>query len=107
MNPEQRINELLAEHQFVLDRSRKHRVYRDATGRIFVMAKTPSDRRAYDNALNNLQHILGIRPEVSRSQDRRRTNRRTKFTMISMNVVGQAEVRPLFAEQLARVWDTR
>jgi hypothetical protein len=107
MNAEQQIAMLLAAHNFVLDRSHKHRVYRDPAGQIFVMARTPSDRRAFDNALGNLRRLLGIRPEVSRSQDRRRTNRRQKFNLISMNVVGQAEVRPSLADQLARVWGTR
>jgi hypothetical protein len=62
VSPERQINELLAAHNFVLDRSHKHRVYRDPAGQIFVMARTPSDRRAFDNALGNLRRLLASGP---------------------------------------------
>jgi hypothetical protein len=64
-----------------------------------------SPERQINNALGNLRRILGIRPEVSRSQDRRRTNHRKQFNLISMNVVGQVRTKPTLAEQL-RAWQT-
>lgn len=45
----------------VLVRERKHRVYRHPSGRIFVTAKTASDRRAIANNIAELRRFLARR----------------------------------------------
>jgi predicted RNA binding protein YcfA (HicA-like mRNA interferase family) len=54
------VERVLVEQGFNLVRQRKHRVYRRCDGKTFVMASTPSDRRASQNSLSNLARLLGI-----------------------------------------------
>jgi predicted RNA binding protein YcfA (HicA-like mRNA interferase family) len=56
--------ELLQEHGFDLVRQRKHKIYRNPDGLTFVVASTPSDRQAPQNALSTLKRILRqVNPE--------------------------------------------
>lgn len=59
MNPQDQLMKLLREHSFDLIRQRKHKIYRNPAGQQFVMASTPSDRRAPYNALSTLKRMLG------------------------------------------------
>jgi hypothetical protein len=58
MDPRHQLRELLQEHSFDLVRQRKHRIYRNPDGLMFVTASTPSDRRASRNALSTLKRVL-------------------------------------------------
>jgi hypothetical protein len=58
MNPQDQLIKLLHEHSFDLVRQRKHKIYRNPDGLIFVTASTPSDRRAPQNALSTLKRML-------------------------------------------------
>ncbi|MBV8206160.1 MAG: hypothetical protein JO041_05150 [Acidobacteria bacterium] len=58
MNPKDQLMELLAANSFDLVRQRKHRVYRNPEGQTFVVASTPSDSRAWQNALGTLKRVL-------------------------------------------------
>ncbi|MGA8489392.1 MAG: hypothetical protein WB711_03155 [Terriglobales bacterium] len=58
MNPQDQLMELLEQHKFDLVRQRKHRIYRNPDGLVFVTASTPSDRRSPHNALADLRRIL-------------------------------------------------
>lgn len=58
MNPQDQLMELLQEHSFDLVRQRKHKIYRNPDGLTFVVASTPSDRQAPQNALSTLKRIL-------------------------------------------------
>ncbi len=58
MNPQDQLMELLQEHSFDLVRHRKHKIYRNPDGLMFVTASTPSDRQAPQNALSTLKKIL-------------------------------------------------
>jgi hypothetical protein len=55
---------LLRENNFVLERSRKHLIYRQkGTNRIFVTSSTPSDGyRGIKNAITQLEHVLAQPP---------------------------------------------
>jgi hypothetical protein len=59
VDPQHQLIELLHRNEFDLVRQRKHRVYRNPDGLVFVTASTPSDRRASQNALSTLKRILG------------------------------------------------
>lgn len=64
MNPQDQLMELLQEHSFDLVRQRKHKIYRNPDGLTFVVASTPSDRLAPQNALSTLKRILRqVNPE--------------------------------------------
>jgi hypothetical protein len=58
VDPQKQISELLGKYDFDLVRQRKHKVYRNPDGLIFVTASTPSDRRASHNALSILKRVL-------------------------------------------------
>jgi hypothetical protein len=63
----QRLQQLLDEHQFVPVRTRKHVVYRNPEGRVFVQPSTPSDVRGIRNALSDLRRSISatvVEPEV-------------------------------------------
>lgn len=63
---------LLKEHGAVLERSKKHRVYRFPDGKIFVMGSTWSDRFSEENNYRDLLKLLNIRREVIKNPERRR-----------------------------------
>jgi hypothetical protein len=62
-DPQIQHDRLLREHGFELVRSRKHRVYQDADGRVYVVASTPSDHFAWKNALGTIKRVVAAPPK--------------------------------------------
>jgi hypothetical protein len=61
MNAQEReLYSLLDRYGFGLDRSKKHRVYKNAQGKSLVLPNSPSDDRWAQNALHQLKNLLGI-----------------------------------------------
>ena len=60
MNPQKQMEKLLCAHRFALVREDKHKVYKNSAGKIFVTSKTPSDRRAWANALCDLRRVIEL-----------------------------------------------
>jgi hypothetical protein len=58
MNPQTEFQSLLRQHKFRLVRQNKHYVYQEPEGRLLVVSKTPSDRRAYSNMVSNIKQIM-------------------------------------------------
>jgi len=57
-NPIAKHDALLREHKFVLIRQRKHRVYRNPEGKVYVVGSTPSDWRSVRNAVSALKRVI-------------------------------------------------
>jgi predicted RNA binding protein YcfA (HicA-like mRNA interferase family) len=71
MNPQDQLIKLLRENSFNLVRQRKHKIYRNPEGRMFVISSTPSDRQAPQNALSTLKRVLrqgGAADEFARAK---------------------------------------
>lgn len=64
------IDALLKEHGAVLDRTKKHRVWKLPDGRIWVQGSTPSDVRAARNNLAQLRKMLGVEREIRKNPNR-------------------------------------
>ena len=62
MNAKTQVESLLKLSGAKLTRSKKHQVWKFPSGKTLVISSTPSDRRAYSNALRDLA-ALGIKPE--------------------------------------------
>jgi hypothetical protein len=60
MNPQKQMEKLLCAHRFALVREDKHKVYKNSAGKVFVTSKTPSDRRAWANALCDLRRVIEL-----------------------------------------------
>jgi hypothetical protein len=58
------LDKLLAEHGAVLVRQGKHMVYKLPNNKVFVKAKTPSDRRSELNQLSDLRKLLGLKKKI-------------------------------------------
>src|SRR6266481_1066915 len=58
MDAQEQLDTLLQQHQFVLVRQYKHKIYRNLDSRVFVTASTPSDWRAARNNLSRLRKII-------------------------------------------------
>ena len=63
MDARKEIASLLKNNNCKLLRSKKHIVYKLPNGNKFTLSKTPSDCRAYENALKDLRKGLGIKIE--------------------------------------------
>lgn len=61
MSPMKQLEQLIKENHGELVRQKKHRVYRFPDHRIFVMANTPSDHRAFRNNMRTLKRFLNER----------------------------------------------
>src|ERR1700722_4356556 len=70
------LNRLLEQHGFELVRQRKHRVFRNPAGQIFILPSTPSDKRWSANALADLARLCGPVEEESRPLRARRLHGR-------------------------------
>ena len=57
MKRQEKLTRALTQAGAVLRRTKRHNIYHLPNGRIFVVAKTPSDRRAEDNALSLLRKL--------------------------------------------------
>ena len=64
--PHWRIAAALAMVGATLKRDKKHRVYALPNGSTFVLASTPSDKRAEDNALSDLKAAAGVEVRATR-----------------------------------------
>ncbi len=71
MNARDQVNEYLREYGAVLQRKRKHEVWKFPDGKVFVRAATPSDSRADDNNLSDLKKLLGLTKTVRTEGERR------------------------------------
>jgi hypothetical protein len=69
---EQELQNRLRAHGFKLARQNKHRVYKNASGNIFVVPSTPSDHRWTANALADLARLCGSTETDSRPLRARR-----------------------------------
>lgn len=108
-NAKEEILALLDKHGFVLQRDTKHLVYRQPeTGKVFTMAKTPSDFRAYPNALRDLKRILGLVKDTATVGERRAKKKVKRDCPVSIDFSDiEARVgRPTFQDQLAKVKET-
>lgn len=74
---EKQVREILKQHEAVIDRQRKHEVWRFPNNAIFVVPSTLSDVRGWKNALMNLQRLLGLFGERG-AEGARREKRRTQ-----------------------------
>ena len=59
VNVDEEREALLKKHNFILVRTKRHKVYRNPTGRIFVVSGSPSDWRASRNSLRDLRRLVG------------------------------------------------
>jgi len=101
----EQIERLLKEHGFVLERDTNHLVYKQvASGKTFTMSKTPSDFRAYPNALRDLKRILGFKREV-KIGERREKKRKPPESIMKFDFasVEQRVAKGSLADQLAAV----
>ncbi len=57
-NPAREHEALLRRHRFVLISENKHRKYKDPEGRVYIVSKTPSDWRAWQNAVSTLKRVI-------------------------------------------------
>ena len=108
-NAKEEILDLLNKNGFVLQRDTKHLVYRQPeTGKVFTMAKTPSDFRAYPNALRDLRRILGLDKRVATVGERREKKVRRNDCPVSVDFssIESRITRPTFQDQLAKVKET-
>lgn len=58
--PRAEVDRILREHNATLARSKNHEVWKFPDGRIFTRALTPSDYRAENNNLSDLNKMLGL-----------------------------------------------
>ena len=58
MSPDRQFDELIRRHKFALVSENKHRKFQDPEGRILVVAKTPSDYWAWQNAVSTLKRVV-------------------------------------------------
>lgn len=71
MAAEEEVTKLLRDHGAVLDRSKKHNVWKFPDGKTFVCAHTPSDFRAHDRQLSDLRNLLGLQQHLTTVGERR------------------------------------
>ena len=71
MKGETKFFSLVREHAGKEIRWKNHRVFRFPNGVQFVVSKTPSDYRSWENAHANLRRALGLTPRDSRVGKRR------------------------------------
>lgn len=56
------IERLLSDAEAILVRHKRHKVYRLANGKTFVMSKTPGDRkRAEKNQIRDLRRLMEVK----------------------------------------------
>lgn len=92
---------LLRDNGFELVRSKKHQVYKDDAGRTMVLPSTPSDIRAYRNAIADMRRLHGIEPEVYRPTARVRNPRPVPAQPAPFPIEAIASTRPLTSDEEA------
>ena len=75
MNEEEEVYQLLKKHGAVLDRQKRHNVWKFPDGRIFTQSRTPSDWRAPLNQLSDLRRMLGVSVPLRGEPGERRPRR--------------------------------
>jgi hypothetical protein len=71
MSAQDEVERLLKAHGAVLVRSKNHLIYKFSDGKIFTVPATPSDYRAWANALHTLRDLLGVKREVKKNPKRK------------------------------------
>jgi hypothetical protein len=105
------IQRILNEQGFILERQDNHYVYKQpwAGGKMFSMAKTPSDFRNDLNSLRDLKRLLGLAGHAANVGERREKKRKQlspamrnlNFTAIEARVS-----RPTLQDQLEKAKET-
>lgn len=72
---------LLKEHGAVLERTKKHAVWRFPDGRSFALPTSPSRSSSWDNNLHDLRKLLGVNGERGAIGGRRPRKVRRKVTV--------------------------
>ena len=95
---------LLEEHKMVLDRSRKHQIWKHPDGRSFTMSSTPSDTHAVHQQIRSLRKFLGIaRPKLHRNTERREKRTNHQHVPLSSLTASTVTAKPTWQGQLAEV----
>lgn len=99
-NASAEIDRILAEHGAVLQRHKKHLVWRFKDGKTFVQSSTPSDSFSVSNNLADLKRLLSIQSEHTEGQRRvkKRTEGRDKSNDIKLETVKPKPQRVNLAE---------
>lgn len=102
--PNGEIKDLLDLHKFVLCREKKHQIWRNPNGLVYVLSNTPGDKWAYANALGELKRVVGYRKTP------RKTEKREKLTPVivkknEISVVITSISKPTLADQLKKLYD--
>ena len=109
MDPDQgELLRLLKSAGAVLERKRKHCVWRLSDGSIFVHAATPSDSHAWANALREFRRLRGLNPPDRGLEGPRRERKGNRQTAKPPVLATFATVRARsLAEQLAgvKIWE--
>ena len=93
---------LLEEHGMVLDRSRKHQVWKHPDGRSFTMSSTPSDTHAVHQQIRSLRKFLGIaRPKRHRNTERREKKTNHQYIPFATLTPSTISAKPTWHGQLA------
>ncbi len=71
MNGQSKFFSLVSEHGGTEVRCKNHRVFRFPSGIQFVVSKTPSDHRSWENAHSKLRQALGLTTRVAHVGKRR------------------------------------
>ena len=95
---------LLEEHRMVLDRSRKHQVWKHPDGRSFTMSSTPSDTHAVHQQIRSLRKFLGIaRPKQHRNTERKVKRTNHQHVPLASLTPSAIPAKPTWQGQLAKV----
>lgn len=99
MSAKDEVMRLLADDGAVLIRAECHLVYRLSNGRTYVLSATPSDHKAWHNALSNLRSVLGVKREVHKNPNRRHKTGRAspplvrRFACVEMGLGWHQQLR--------------
>lgn len=100
---EKRVRMLLKEHKAVLVRQNKHEMWKLANGGGLVLPSTPSDYRAWKNALSFLHNALDLNASDRGTPGERRERRTTLFTRPTPVTPLEAPKLPSMASQMCPV----
>ena len=96
--------EMLESARMVLDRSRKHQVWKHPDGRSFTMSSTPSDSQAVHQQIRSLRKFLGLaRPVRHRNPERKPKKGNHERPGILTLTPSTIQAKPTWQGQLAEV----
>jgi len=108
MNGESKFFSLVREHGGNEIRWKNHRVFRFPNGFQFVVAKTPSDYRSWENAHANLRRALGLTPRDPRVGKRRVRQVRHRHTVdLNPARITDSRDRSCSFEELMKAWGVK